>query len=284
MDRLSNDQLLKDVPLKDVRFKDGSLHDDSIHGESLDDESLTEAPLLKASQLRRTFGGIDAVAGVDITIRPRELLCVIGPNGAGKSTLVALLSGAIKPSSGTLYLAGESMAGKSLHQFCRRGVARKFQGTNTFLTMSVRDNLIVAGLGVAAHRTTPMPDPEAVLGEIGLREQANEVAARLPHGQRQWLEIGMAMMCQPALLLLDEPAAGLSASDAQRLVRLIHRLREHCAVLAIEHDLGFVRALECETWVMHRGQVVRRGTYDDIARDEEIRRIYLGRGADHASH
>jgi ABC-type uncharacterized transport system ATPase subunit len=129
-----------------------------------------------------------------------------------------------------------------------------------------------------------MPDPEVVLEEIGLREQASEVAARLPHGQRQWLEIGMAMMCQPALLLLDEPAAGLSASDAQRLVRLIHRLRERCAVLAIEHDLGFVRALECETWVMHRGQIVRRGTYDEIARDEEIRRIYLGRGADHASH
>jgi ABC-type branched-subunit amino acid transport system ATPase component len=263
------DALLKDEPLKD---------------EFLKDDPLKDTPLLKASQLRRTFGGIDAVAGVDMIIRPRELLCVIGPNGAGKSTLVALLSGAIAPSSGALYLAGESMAGKSLYQFCRRGVARKFQGTNTFLTMSVRDNLIVAGLGVATHRRAPMPDPDVVLEEIGLREEASEVAARLPHGQRQWLEIGMAMMCRPALLLLDEPAAGLSASDAQRLVRLIHRLREGCAVLAIEHDLGFVRALECETWVMHRGEIVRRGTYDDIARDEEIRRIYLGRGADHASH
>jgi ABC-type branched-subunit amino acid transport system ATPase component len=243
-----------------------------------------DEPLMKATHLRRTFGGIDAVADVDMIIMPHDLLCIIGPNGAGKSTLVGVLSGAIAPSSGALYFAGESMARKDVHQFCRRGVVRKFQGTNTFLSMSVRDNLIVAGLGVASHRASPMPDPEAILEEVGLGEQAEELAARLPHGQRQWLEIGMAMMCQPALLLLDEPAAGLSANDAQRLVRLIQRLREDCAVLAIEHDLGFVRALECETWVMHRGQIVRRGTYDDIARDEEIRRIYLGRGAGHAAH
>jgi len=243
-----------------------------------------DEPLVRAMHLRRTFGGIDAVADVELVIRPRDLLCIIGPNGAGKSTLLGLLSGAIAPSSGVLYLAGERMTGKQMHQFCRRGVVRKFQGTNTFLSMSIRDNLIIAALGVASHRASPMPDPDVVLRQIGLRERANDLAVALPHGQRQWLVIGMAMMCRPALLLLDEPAAGLSASDAQRLVRLIHRLREDCAVLAIEHDLGFVRALECETWVMHRGQIVRRGTYDDIARDEEIRRIYLGRGAEHASH
>jgi ABC-type branched-subunit amino acid transport system ATPase component len=243
-----------------------------------------DEPLMKATHLRRTFGGIDAVADVDMSIKRRDLLCIIGPNGAGKSTLVGVLSGAIAPSSGSLCFAGESMAGKEVHQFCRRGVVRKFQGPNTFLSLSVRDNLIVAGLGVASHRASPLPDPDVVLQEIGLHGQANELAARLPHGQRQWLEIGMAMMCQPALLLLDEPAAGLSANDAQRLVRLIHRLREDCAVLAIEHDLGFVRALECETWVMHRGQIVRRGTYEDIAQDEEIRRIYLGRGAGYAAH
>jgi ABC-type branched-subunit amino acid transport system ATPase component len=245
---------------------------------------MMELPLMRATHLRRAFGGIDAVAGVDLTIRPRDLLCVIGPNGAGKSTLVGLLSGAIAPGSGELYLAGESMTGRQVHHFCRRGVVRKFQGTNTFLTMSVRDNLVVAGLGVSGHRALPMPDPESVLEEIGLRAEADALAMYLSHGQRQWLEIGMAIMCQPALLLLDEPAAGLSAHDAQRLVRLVHRLRERCAVLAIEHDLAFVQALECETWVMHRGQIVRRGTYAEIARDEEIRRIYLGRGAGHAAH
>ncbi|WP_213297185.1 ABC transporter ATP-binding protein [Paraburkholderia sacchari] len=239
---------------------------------------------LEGTGLSRAFGGINAVAGVDIAIGPRDLLCVIGPNGAGKSTLVGLLSGAIAPGAGELYLDGERMTGRRMHEFCRRGVARKFQGTNTFLTMTVRENLTVAGLGVAPYRGSPMPDPDGVLEEVGLAGQAGELASHLPHGERQWLEIGMAMMCQPALLLLDEPAAGLSAKDAQRLVRLIHRLRERCAVLAIEHDLAFVQSLACETWVMHRGEVVRKGSYADIARDEEIRRIYLGRGAAHATH
>jgi ABC-type branched-subunit amino acid transport system ATPase component len=243
-----------------------------------------DAPFLKATGLRCAFGGVVAVAGVDVTIGPRDLLCVIGPNGAGKSTLVGLLSGAIAPVSGDLYVAGERVTGRPMHEFCRRGVVRKFQGTNTFLTMSVRDNLIVAGLGVAAHRDSPMPEPDAVIAEVGLSHRADELAMHLPHGERQWLEIGMALMCQPRLLLLDEPAAGLSADDAQRLVRVIHRLSERCAVLAIEHDLGFVESLRCRTWVMHRGQVVRQGTYAEIAGDEEIRRIYLGRGALHAAH
>ncbi|AOK19207.1 branched-chain amino acid ABC transporter substrate-binding protein [Burkholderia ubonensis] len=242
-----------------------------------------DTPLMKGERLQRTFGGIHAVDNVDVSIGARDLLCVIGPNGAGKSTLVGLLSGANAPGSGELYLAGERVTGRPMHQFCRSGVVRKFQGTNTFLSMSVRENLIVAGLGVAAYRDTPMPDPDAILYEIGLSAQADLRAMALPHGERQWLEIGMAMMCQPALLLLDEPAAGLSANDAQRLVRLIHRLREHCAVLAIEHDLSFVEALQCETWVMHRGQIVRQGSYADIARDEEIRRIYLGQGAGHVT-
>jgi ABC-type branched-subunit amino acid transport system ATPase component len=240
--------------------------------------------LVQGTGLSCAFGGINAVAGVDVVIGSRDLLCVIGPNGAGKSTLVGLLSGAITSGAGELYLDGERMTGRPMHQFCRRGVVRKFQGTNTFLTMSVRDNLVVAGLGVAAYRAAPMPDPDAVLEEVGLSGQGGELAMHLPHGERQWLEIGMAMMCQPALLLLDEPAAGLSANDAQRLVQLIHRQRERCAVLAIEHDLSFVQALQCETWVMHRGQVVRQGSYAEIADDEEIRRIYLGRGATHAAH
>ncbi|CAG4913387.1 ABC transporter ATP-binding protein [Paraburkholderia gardini] len=242
------------------------------------------AEFLKGTGLCRAFGGINAVADVNVAIGPRDLLCVIGPNGAGKSTLVGLLSGAIAPGAGELYLDGERMTGRPMHQFCRRGVVRKFQGTNTFLTMSVRDNLVVAGLGVAAYRGARMPDPDAVLEEVGLSGQGGELTMHLSHGERQWLEVGMAMMCQPALLLLDEPAAGLSANDAQRLVCLIHKLRERCAVLAIEHDLSFVRSLQCETWVMHRGKVVRQGSYTDIADDEEIRRIYLGRGATHATH
>lgn len=239
---------------------------------------------LKGTGLCRAFGGVSAVDNVSLSIGAHDLLCVIGPNGAGKSTLVGLLSGAVAPGAGELYIQGERMTGREMHMFCRRGVVRKFQGTNTFLSMSVRENLLVAGLGVARYRDKAMPDPDWVLEDVGLSRYADALAGHLAHGERQWLEIAMAIMCQPALLLLDEPAAGLSPLDALRLVRLIHRLREHCAVLAIEHDLSFVRALECDTWVMHRGQVVRRGSYAEIATDEEIRHIYLGRGATHAAH
>ncbi|WP_199542560.1 ABC transporter ATP-binding protein [Paraburkholderia kururiensis] len=242
------------------------------------------APFLKGEGLNCTFGGIRAVSGIDVSIGTRDLLCVIGPNGAGKSTLAGLLSGAITPGQGELVLAGERVTGRPMYEFCRRGVVRKFQGTNVFLAMSVRDNLIVAGHGVAKYRPGSMPDPDAVLDEVGLSGEADQFATTLPHGQRQWLEIGMAMMCQPSLLVLDEPVAGLSGSESQRLVRLVHRLRERCAVMVIEHDLSFVEALQCETWVMHRGQIVRRGSYADIACDEEIRSIYLGRGARHAAH
>ncbi|WP_027781987.1 MULTISPECIES: ABC transporter ATP-binding protein [Burkholderia] len=243
-----------------------------------------ETPLMKGIGLRRAFGGINAIAGVDVEIGPRDLICVIGPNGAGKSTLVGLLSGAVIPGAGELYLSGERMTGRPMYQYCRRGVVRKFQGTNVFLTMSVRENLEVAALGVAAGRPSVMREIDSVLDEVGLTSQADVLAMHLPHGERQWLEIGMAMMCRPALLLLDEPAAGLSGNEVQRLVRLLHRLREQCAVLAIEHDLSFVQSLKCDTWVMHRGEIVRQGSYGDIARDEEIRRIYLGQGAGHAAH
>ncbi|KWO47873.1 branched-chain amino acid ABC transporter substrate-binding protein [Burkholderia sp. MSMB1459WGS] len=243
-----------------------------------------ERRLMKGIGLRRAFGGINAIAGVDVEIGPHDLICVIGPNGAGKSTLVGLLSGAVIPGAGELYLSGERMTGRPMYQYCRRGVVRKFQGTNVFLTMSVRENLEVAALGVAARRPSVTRELDSVLDEIGLTSQADVLAMHLPHGERQWLEIGMAMMCRPALLLLDEPAAGLSGNEVQRLVRLLHRLREQCAVLAIEHDLSFVQSLKCDTWVMHRGEIVRQGSYDDIARDEEIRRIYLGQGAGHAAH
>ncbi|HEB3534001.1 ABC transporter ATP-binding protein [Burkholderia cenocepacia] len=242
------------------------------------------APIIKGVGLYRAFGGINAIAGVDVEIGARDLLCVIGPNGAGKSTLVGLMSGAIVPGAGELYLAGERMTGRPMYQYCRRGVVRKFQGTNVFQTMSVRENLEVAALGVSNRQAFSTRDLDGVLEQIGLAAQADMLAMHLPHGERQWLEIGMAMMCRPALLLLDEPAAGLSATDAQRLVHLIHRLREQCAVLAIEHDLRFVQSLDCETWVMHRGQIVRQGRYDDIAEDEEVRRIYLGQGVSHAAH
>ncbi|MGM9513900.1 ATP-binding cassette domain-containing protein [Roseateles sp. DB2] len=234
--------------------------------------------LLQAQSVNVAFGGIHAVKGVELDIAPAELLCVIGPNGAGKSTLLGLLSGTLRPNSGRLLVDGRDLTRKPPHEFARRGVIRKFQGTNVFQWLTVRDNLIVAGQGVAADRSVPMPDLQDILGLTGLRHRADEMAECLPHGERQWLEIGMALMCQPRLLLLDEPAAGMSVDGTRRMADLLRRLAREIAVVVIEHDIGFVRQLACRTLVMHQGEVIREGAFVDIEQDEQIRSIYLGRG------
>ena len=155
---------------------------------------------------------------------------------------------------------------------------RKFQGTNVFQWLSVRDNLIVAAQGVAADRAEPMLDLRDILSLTGLHHRADEMAECLPHGERQWLEIGMALMCRPRLLLLDEPAAGMSLEGTRRMADMLRRLAREIAVVVIEHDIGFVRQLDCRTLVMHQGQVIREGAFTDIEQDEQIRSIYLGRG------
>ena len=239
---------------------------------------MSAVPMLQAQGLNVAFGGIHAVKEVMLSIASRELLCVIGPNGAGKSTLLSLISGTLRPDSGRLLIDGRDLTRKPPHAFARRGVIRKFQGTNVFQWLTVRENLIVAGQGVAADRDLPAPDLQDVMTLTGLRHRSDDVAECLPHGERQWLEIGMALMCQPRLLLLDEPAAGMSVEGARRMADLLRRLSKETAVVVIEHDISFVRQLGCRTLVMHQGEVIREGAFADIENDEQIRHIYLGRG------
>ena len=240
--------------------------------------------LLQTRALSRRYGGILAVDRVDLAVAPRELVCIIGPNGAGKSTLVGLVSGSIPPSAGEIHLAGVALTGRPLHAFCRHGIVRKFQGTNTFARLSVRDNLVVAGMAVASHRARPFPDPDEILALIKLEPQADKLAEAISHGQRQWLEVGMTLMSQPELLLLDEPTAGMTVEGTREMAELILRLRERLAIVVIEHDLAFVRSLDCRTLVMHQGAVIRDGSFAEIEQDHEVRDVYLGRGGRHAAH
>lgn len=235
------------------------------------------APVLQASKLCISFGGIQAVRDVDLEVGDDELVCIIGPNGAGKSSLLNLISGTMRADSGALAISGRDMRRRQPHHFARQGVVRKFQGANTFQWMTARDNLIVAGVGVAADRAEPAPDPDEILELIGLRERAYEVAECLAHGERQWLEVGMTLMCRPRLLLLDEPGAGMGPDDAQALALLLRDWARRCAIVVIEHDMAFVRSLHCRTLVMHQGAVVRDATFEEVEQDPEIRDIYLGR-------
>jgi ABC-type uncharacterized transport system ATPase subunit len=233
-------------------------------------------PLLAGHALHRHFGGISAVRGVDLVVDRGELRCIIGPNGAGKSTLLNMLCGTLAPSSGNIELEGKSLVGLKLHEFVREGVSRKFQVPSVFETMTVRDNLEVARPGRYAEGR-PVPDIDEVLQLLGLAKHAETRAGQLAHGQKQWLEVGMALVTAPKLLLLDEPTAGMTAEETQRTAGLLQHLKGELTIIAIEHDMRFVRALDCHTMVMHQGQVIADGPFAAIEEDETVRDVYLGR-------
>jgi urea ABC transporter ATP-binding protein UrtD len=232
--------------------------------------------LLSASALTRRFGGITAVAGVSLMIRAGELHCIIGPNGAGKSTLLNMLCGTLAPTSGSLRLDSRDMVGQPVHVYARAGIARKFQVPSVFETMSVRDNLEIA---LPRQRAT-LDGPALItrmLDLLSLARLADDRAGTLAHGQKQWLEIGMTLIAEPRLLLLDEPTAGMTAEETQRTARLLLSLKGSITMIAIEHDMSFVRALNCHTMVMHQGSVIAEGEFAAIERNETVRDIYLGR-------
>jgi ABC-type uncharacterized transport system ATPase subunit len=232
--------------------------------------------LLSTQRLTRLFGGIAAVQDVDLLVRPRELHCVIGPNGAGKSTLLNLLCGTERPSSGSIRYLGREVVGLQVHEFARLGIARKFQIPSVFVTLSIWDNLLIA-LPRRKRTADATTSIWQMLERLGLSTDYDRPAGALAHGQKQWLEIGMAMMSEPNLLLLDEPTAGMTPEETQKTAQLLLSLRGNLAIIAIEHDMSFVRTLDCHTIVMHQGRLVVDGAFADIERNEMVREIYLGR-------
>jgi len=232
--------------------------------------------LLHARDLRRTFGGVAAVRGVSLAVHAGEFRCIIGPNGAGKSTFLNMLCGTLAPTSGSIQFAGRELVGLPVHAFSRIGIVRKFQVPSVFERMTVRDNLEVAR---HPHRAGEGGKAQVarILDLLSLAPLAETHAGALAHGQKQWLEIGMTLMVEPRLLLLDEPTAGMSPEETQRTAQLLLSLKGAVTMIAIEHDMRFVRALDCRTMVMHQGLVIADGEFAAIERDETVRDIYLGR-------
>ena len=229
--------------------------------------------LLQAENVGIRFGGLQALEGLNLTVRDKELCCIIGPNGAGKSTFLNLLTGTLRPTSGSVRFLGHDIAGLPLHRIARLGIARKFQIPSVFPSLSVEDNLKVARWGA--------PSPARPVGElldlVALGSRAATLAGELAHGQKQWLEIGMALAIEPRLLLLDEPTAGMTPQETLATAEMLLRLKGEFSIVAVEHDIRFVRALNCETLVLHQGRRLRSGPFHDIETDEMVRDVYLGR-------
>ncbi len=235
-------------------------------------------PLIETRKLDKHFGGLHVTNQVDLALEAGEIHCLIGPNGAGKSTLFRLLLGEHLPSGGEIVFAGETITRLKPFERIRRGMSVKFQVPGIFRALSVRQNLEIA---MQHHypAATLGDEIERLLAFLKLGGEARQLAGNLSHGQKQWLEIGMAISLRPRLLLLDEPTAGMSPDETRETGELILRLNaQGMTVLAVEHDMAFVRQVAGRVTVLHLGQVFAQGTIDEIEADERVAAIYLGQG------
>ncbi len=233
----------------------------------------------------RTFGALEAIKDVTIQIAAGERRAVLGANGAGKTTLFNAITGDFPPTSGHIRLFGEDITHLTTHERIRRGLRRTYQQTRLFLDLSVRDNLFLALRGVARRRFSfrrPGPD-DKVLDQaeitakfVGLQEVLHRLVGELSHGQQRQLEIGMALAGAPRMLLLDEPAAGLSATERRNLVSMLNGLPQHIGFIIIEHDLEVALKVVDSVTIMHNGTVFMEGSPAAIQDDPDVQSIYLG--------
>jgi urea transport system ATP-binding protein len=250
---------------------------------------LSAATLLEIRGLEVVFDGFRAVDGLDIDVAEGEVRFLIGPNGAGKTTLIDVVTGLTRPSAGTVAFAGQSLLGLPEHKIVRMGVGRTFQTASVFEQLTVVENLdLAASYRQPLHRLLRRRRGvgEAVgvaLETVGLAELAEARAEVLSHGQKQWLEIGMLLVQDPRLLLLDEPVAGMSKEERRRTGELLHEIARTRTVIVVEHDMEFLRRFANRVTVMHEGQILCEGTVADVQSDERVQEVYLGRSRDKRS-
>ncbi len=242
--------------------------------------------LLQVRGLTKRFGGLVATDALDLDIAAGEIHAIIGPNGAGKTTLISQLSGALRPDRGTIRLNGVDVTRQSAHERVRRGIARSFQVTNVFRSLSAVDNValaVQAGDGssfgfwrpVSAERLL-VSHARELLARVGLQDRAGVVAGLLAHGEQRQLEIALALATRPTLLLLDEPMAGMGPDESARMVDLIASLRSAVTVVLVEHDMDAVFRLADRISVLVYGRLLASGTADAIRANDDVRRAYLG--------
>jgi branched-chain amino acid transport system ATP-binding protein len=255
-----------------------------------DGDETDRNTVLRTERLTKKFGELTAVEDVALDIERGEFRSVIGPNGAGKTTLFNLVSGALSPTAGEIYFAGENVTGLDPYKRVRRGLARSFQLTTVFNGLTVKENVRLAVQSIALDgmnsrelllanksRFDGLNDRTGdVLARIGLAEVADGRASDLAYGDRRRLEIGLVLATDPEVVLLDEPTAGMSGEETNAIIGLIEEVLAEKTLVLVEHDVGLVMDISEHITVLHQGRVLASGTPAEISADEDVQEAYLG--------
>jgi urea transport system ATP-binding protein len=243
--------------------------------------------LLQVDNISVAFDGFKAINGLSFDIGHAELRAIIGPNGAGKTTFMDIVTGKTRPDTGDVRWGAKniSLIRKSESKIAQLGIGRKFQKPTTFEAQTVYENLLMTLANkrnpFAVLRYTESPKDKSKIAEIAslinLKSSLNHSAGALSHGQKQWLEIGMLLAQDPQLLLVDEPAAGMTASERRVTVTLLKALAKTRSIIVVEHDMEFIRQLECRVTVLHEGAVLAEGSLDFVTKRQDVIDVYLGR-------
>ena len=240
--------------------------------------------LLELKNLEKKYGDYTVIDDFNLTVNKGELRCLLGPNGAGKTTCLDLISGRQKLTSGTVLLQNEDITSKSEHEIVRRGIGRKFQVPAVFKEMTVRDNFEVA-FGkqrnpfhsmINFRRSEGIRRYDEIVTLTGLGDRQEVVAGLLSHGETQWLEIGMVLMQDPSILLLDEPTAGMTEKETYKTSQILNQLKGTHTLIVVEHDMSFVREIADIITVMHLGKMLAEGTIVEMENNARVREVYLG--------
>ncbi len=231
--------------------------------------------VLETRNLSRHFGGVTAVDRVDFSLWENELRCLIGPNGAGKSTFFKCLTGQLEPSEGDIVIRDFHASNRQPHEIAELGVGIKTQVPNVFDGLSVEENI-----WLSARRWHGAPRARVLTSETLERLQLGDIrdnlVGTLAHGQRQWVELGMVIAAEPWLVLLDEPAAGMTKEEVARTAELIREINQTATMIVVEHDMQFIRMIANQVTVLHEGRILIEDTMDVVSRDERVRDVYLG--------
>ena len=247
---------------------------------------ITHGRILYLEDVNVSFDGFKAINNLSLDIAPGELRCIIGPNGAGKTTMMDIITGKTRPDSGTVYFGSTiDLLRHNEPEIASLGIGRKFQKPTVFENHTVRDNLLLALAGLRSWYKLLLAAPTKaennrlaeILSIIRMEAQQHMLAARLSHGQKQWLEIGMLLAQDPKLLLVDEPVAGMTDVETETTAQVLREINKTHSVVVVEHDMSFVRALGVKVTVLHEGSTLAEGSLDQVSADPRVVEVYLGR-------